>query len=180
MEEIERKTVITVEKKTSHIMAVAFRSQWAHAIFAFLICFIAEITMGYLLSVENQFIYYPVIGLKHAPHLWIIPAVYVFPLLQFLRLAIPVVVLLLFYAKPFQQARAGTWAIWILMILIGSLTGNLAGWYFFVISNIGIGPVYYSWYAILTFSGGWFRTSLAALVGILASSLKHNKHRAHA
>ncbi len=176
MEAIERKTVITIEKETSHIMAVAFRSQWAHVIFAFLICFIAEIASGYLLGLANQFIYIPRLGLTSAPHLWIFPPEYALALLQFLRLAIPFIVLLLFYAKPLRPARTRTWIMWILAILTGSLTGNLAGWYFFVISYTGVVPFFYSQYAILLFSGGWLETSLAALVGILASSLKHNRY----
>ena len=175
MEGVELHTGKAVEMRSLHNIAIILRSQYRQAIFAFMICFVAEIASGYLLGQENQFIYIPGLGLMYAPHLWSIPPEYALPLLQSLRLAIPVIVLFLFYAKQFLPAQAGTWTILILMILTGSLSGNLTGWYFFVISNDGAVPFFYSQYAILLFSGGWLEMSLAALTCILASSLRHNR-----
>ena len=176
MQGIELHNGKTVEMSSLHNMAIILRSQYRQAIFAFMMCFVAEIASGYLLGQENQFIYIPGLGLMYAPHLWIIPPEYALPLLQSHRLVIPIIVLFLFYAKPFRPARTRTWIMWILAILTGSLTGNLAGWYFFVISYTGVVPFFYSQYAILLFSGGWLETSLTALVGLLASSLKHNRY----
>jgi hypothetical protein len=157
-----------------HRLIVTLRSGFRTIILAFSICLIAEVLRGYLLGFEINYYYLP--NITHAPSLGFIPGEYALPLLFILRMAIPVAVFLLFYARSIYPKQSSEWAISIFAMFMGSFVGNFIGWDIFVISNSGVVPFFYSWYAILIFSGNWFNISIIGLGGMLAANLRHIRH----
>lgn len=157
-----------------HRFIATLRSGYHVIILAFLICLAAEALRGYLLGLENSYFYLPKIST--APSLGLIPAAYALPLLYTLRRVIPVAVFLIFYVRSIYPKQGSEWAISILAMFAGALIGNVIGWDISIVSYVSVVPFFYSWYAILIFSGNWFNISLIGLGGMLAANLRHIRH----